>query len=170
MLDGLGVSLPQEIAVTRVEKSGWMGIALPGRKPLLPGAKVRRRWHRRWVVLQGSMLGCFRALKQPRPPLEDPIEASCPCLELYGSQVMLHSAHGRPFCLAINVRGRRGSSLSSTSRQAYLFECSSAAEQEHWKAAIEREAAAGRSRSGRGKRPQEPFSHSYIESKSEPCR
>lgn len=133
----------QEVAVTRVEKAGWMGVALPGRKPLLPGAKVRRRWHRRWVVLQGSILGCYRTLAQPRPPLEDPVEPSCPCLELFGSEVTLHSAQGRPFCLAVTVRGRRGSSLSSTSRQAYLLECSSAAEQEHWKAAIEL-----RSRSG----------------------
>jgi hypothetical protein len=55
-----------ELAVTRVVKGGWMGIALPGRKPLMVGAKVKRRWHRRWVVLQGSILGCFRALAQPR--------------------------------------------------------------------------------------------------------
>ena len=33
---------------------------------------------------------------------------------------------------------------------AFLLECSSAAEQENWKVCIEREAAAGRSRGGRG--------------------
>ena len=38
----------------------------------------------------------------------------------------------------------------ATSRQAFLMECGSAAEQEHWKGALEKEAAAGRSRMGRG--------------------
>ena len=48
------------------------------------------------------------------------------------------------------MRGRRGSSLTSTSRQAFLLECGSAEEQEKWKGALEKEAAAGRNRMGRG--------------------
>ena len=83
----------------------------------------------RLQVLSGSMLGCYRRLPQPRPyvarlllvsgvhskgvsndranrPLEDPIESSCPILDLSGAAVSLHSCTNRPFCLAITVRAR----------------------------------------------------------------
>ena len=39
-------------------------------------------------------------------PLEDPIESSCPILDLSGAAVSLHSCTNRPFCLAITVRAR----------------------------------------------------------------
>ena len=80
-------------------------------------------------------------LSPPRPP---PHTQTCACF------CRFQSAGTDGPGGSLQVRGRRGSSLDSTTRMAFLLECSSAAEQENWKVCIEREAAAGRSRGGRG--------------------
>ena len=66
-----------------------------------PGRKSRDYcWH----------LGCIipKSVSNDRAnrPLEDPIESSCPILDLSGAAVSLHSCTNRPFCLAITVRAR----------------------------------------------------------------
>ena len=122
-----------------VVKSGWLE-----RKWISGG--LRRRWDKRFVVLQGGFLFCFTT-----PPTDDATSCAKDVMPVKDARVSIETHHTRMHCFALSHVDRRGC----------LFDAATSDERTSWMDAVQLAAM--------GPANAPPSMHEYYETLGLPC-